>query len=280
MSARSPRRKTEVVPKSVLITGTTRGLGLALLEHYVSQGERVIAVNRRRDAALEQRYPSVRFECVDVHDAAGIARLVDELSRTDELPDVFILNAGVNAVDNDRHFDLAAFRTVMDTNLYGVLAFVQPLTLAEPGRSPRHVVAVGSTAGYVGNPYGLGYHTSKRALRACFETLSAMYAGSDLVFQHVALGPIQTAMYTMESKFPGWMIRVRDAFAATPVSAARAIARFAETRRRSLHYPRRSVPLYLGLWLARWLIPGFFRGRRTLEGDARRSAVDAAGEPR
>jgi len=52
--------------KSVLITGTTSGLGRGLLEHYAAAGVKVISVNRRRVAELEDRHPSVRFECLDV----------------------------------------------------------------------------------------------------------------------------------------------------------------------------------------------------------------------
>jgi gluconate 5-dehydrogenase len=254
----------------VLITGTTRGLGLALLERYVRAGASVIAVNRRRDAELEARYPAVRFECIDVRDAAAVGELVAELARAALLPDVFVLNAGINRIDNDALFDVSAYREVLDTNLFGVLGFVEPLTRIVAQPKPIHVVAIGSTARYVGNPYGLGYHTSKQALSSCFDTLARMYAGGDLIFQQVVLGPVQTPMYTMSAQFPSWMARVRDAFAVSPEAAAEAIARFATTRQSRLYYPLRALPLYGGMWLARSVIPGFFQGRSTLAGQKRR----------
>ena len=174
----------EVHPNSVLITGTTSGVGRVLLEHYAKPGVKVIAVNRRRVAELESRYPSVRFECVDVRCAQDVADLVRGLAASGQLPEVFILNAGINRVDNDESFDLSLFREVIDTNLYGVLNFVGPLTQISVGRMERHVVAISSMASYAGNPYGLGYTMSKKALTACFEVWSKMYAGTDLVFQH------------------------------------------------------------------------------------------------
>jgi gluconate 5-dehydrogenase len=252
--------------RSVLITGTTSGVGRALLEHYARKGARVIAVNRRRDPELEARYPAVRFECVDVRSAEAVAELVRGLG---EPPEVFILNAGINRVDNDEAFDLATFRTVIDTNLYGVLNFVQPLTALPASEGPRHVVAISSLASYVGNPYGLGYHSSKRALTACFDVWSRMYAGSGLVFQQVMLGPVRTPIFTMADQFPRWMVWVKDAFSASLEGTARAVSRFVLTRRKKLFHPWRAVPLYLALWLCRLLVPGFFRGRRTLGGKAR-----------
>lgn len=258
--------------RGVLITGTTSGLGLALLEHYVKDGVSVISVNRRRLPELEARYPQVRFECLDVRSAEAVEKLILSLSEARELPEVLILNAGLNAVDNDESLELDVFRTVVDTNLYGVLNFVAPLTRLPKARAPRHVVAVSSMASYVGNPYGLGYSASKKALTACFEVWSQMYAGTDLVFQQVMLGPVRTSIHTMADQFPSWMVRIRDAFSGSPETTAQAIANFATTRKKKLFHPWQAVPLYLGMGLGRALIPGFFRGRETLAGRARRTA--------
>jgi NAD(P)-dependent dehydrogenase (short-subunit alcohol dehydrogenase family) len=262
----------------VLITGTTSGIGRALLEHYVRAGAAVIAVNRRRMPEFESRYASVRFECVDVRSVEEVAKLVRSLATSNAVPDVFILNAGINGVDNDESFRLDAYKAVLDTNLYGVLNFVAPLTALEAGKHPRHVVAISSMASYVGNPYALGYHTSKKALTACFEVWSKMYTGTDLVFQQVMLGPVRTPIYTMADKLPAWMGSIKDAFSGSLDGTAQAIARFAGTSQRKLFYPRRSVPLYLGMWACASFIPGFFQGRQTLEGQARRSGSPGQSE--
>jgi len=257
--------------KSVLITGTTSGLGRGLLEYYVKNGVRVIAVNRRRVAELESQYPSARFECVDVRSAEDVDRLVRGLAASGQLPEVFILNAGINRTDNDESFELSAYREVMDTNLYGVVNFVQPLTQLPACPIERHVIAISSMASYAGNPYGLGYHTSKKALTACFDVWSTMYAETDLVFQQVMLGPVRTGIYTMADHFPSWMVRIRDLFSASLAGTVRAISGLALTRKKKLHYPWRALLLYGATRICRCLVPGFFRGRKTLAGNARRS---------
>jgi NAD(P)-dependent dehydrogenase (short-subunit alcohol dehydrogenase family) len=73
--------------KSVLITGTTSGLGLGLLKHYADSGVRVVAVNRRRVAELEAQYSSVRFARVDVSSAKDVEALVRDLAASGELPE-------------------------------------------------------------------------------------------------------------------------------------------------------------------------------------------------
>jgi len=256
--------------ESVLITGTTTGVGRALLELYAAAGARVISVNRRRIPELEARYPAVRFECLDVSSDQEVDRLLRQLAESSELPDVFILNAGINRTDNDESFELSSYKSVIETNLYGALSFVQPLTRLARGSSARHVVAISSMVNYVGNPYGLGYTTSKQALTTCFDVWSRMYAGTDLVFQRVMLGPVRTAMYTMHETFPGWMVWIKNAFSVTPEDTARAVRRFATTRRRRLFYPWRALGLYVGMWLSRGLVPGFLRGQKTRAGHVRR----------
>ncbi len=75
----------------VLVTGTTSGVGRALLDLYAKRGAQIISVNRRRVPELESRYPSVRFECVDVRSAEEVERLLRGLAEAAELPEIFIL---------------------------------------------------------------------------------------------------------------------------------------------------------------------------------------------
>jgi len=126
-------------------------------------------------------------------------------------------------------------------------------------------------ASYVGNPYGLGYHASKRALTSCFDVWSKMYRGTDLAFQQVMLGPVRTTMYNMAGRFPAWMAWGKNAFAVSAEATARAIARLATTRKRKLFFPWRAVPLYLGMWIAQSVLSVFLLGRRTSAGLARRT---------
>jgi NAD(P)-dependent dehydrogenase (short-subunit alcohol dehydrogenase family) len=255
--------------RSVLITGTTSGVGRALLDGYAKRGVKVVSVNRRRVAELEVGYPSVRFECVDVRSEQGVGELVRGLAAAGELPDVFILNAGINRVDNDQAFQLVPYREVLDTNLYGVLNFVAPLTQLSRDPVERHVVAISSMVNYAGSPYGLGYTTSKKALTACFEAWSRMYAGTNLVFQQVMLGPVPTAIYTLADDLPPWMTWIKNRFSGSPDATARAIARFALTRKKKLFYPLRALPLFRAVELGQRFIPGFFQGRKTLDGKSR-----------
>ena len=131
-------------------------------------------------------------------------------------------------------------------------------------------MAISSLVNYAGNPRGLGYYTSKKALTVCFDVWAAMYAQTDLVFKQVMLGPVHTGIYTMADKLPGWMVRVKSLSSASIGDAVHAIARFASTRKRKLIYPWRALPAFSAMWLGQRLVPGFFQGRKTLAGRSRR----------
>ena len=264
--ADAPKFRTD---SHVLITGTTSGIGRGLLKHYVQAGAPVTAVNRHVDPDLEAQYPMVRFQHMDVRDANAIKNLILQLAKEGEIPNIFILNAGVNRIDNDAALDLAQFKEILEINLLGVIHFVAPLTTLGTWARKIKVIAISSSTNYVGNPYCLGYYISKKAVTHSFEVLSAMYEKTNLQFKWVVLGPVPTAIESNSEKFPKTMALVKEMFSVSVDAAVRAIARFASSDRPRLVFPLRSFVLFQGVRLAQRIIPGFFRGRKTLAGRLR-----------
>lgn len=253
----------------VLITGTTSGIGRALMEHYVKAGARVTAVNRRRDAAMEAAHPAVRFECVDVRDGKGIQGLISKLVQAGELPDLFVLNAGINRVDNDAVLDVDVYREAWETNLMGAMNFAGPLTALKSWPHRITVIAVSSSTNYAANPYCLGYYVGKKSLTESFKILSNMYKGTNLDFRWVVLGPVPTGINTSSDKFPKIVIMIRDMFSVSVDRVVRSVAVFAQSGKRCLILPKRAYVLFQGIHLMQTLVPGFYSGRKTMDGQAR-----------
>ena len=255
--------------KHVLITGTTSGIGLGLLEHFARKGVRITAVNRRVDRAWSTPYPQVASQCLDVRDAAAIKNLIWALAKAGELPDLFILNAGINRLDNDSALNLEQFREVLETNFLGVLNFVAPLTELKAWPHRIKVVAISSVTNYIGNPYCLSYYISKKALTESFEIFAAMYCKTNLRFQWVVLGPVPSGIYATSENFPKIMVRIKEIFTVSLDRAVHVIAEFSQSDRRRLIFPMRAYFLVQGMRLLRFLIPGFYRGKKTLGGQER-----------
>src|SRR5437764_181744 len=102
----------------ILITGTTSGLGLALMEYYTERGWEVVAVNRRTLADVEKRFPKVRFLLAEISDEQAVLKCCYDLGQKNFIPDVLILNAGINRLDNNSQLEMNEFKQVLNTNLY------------------------------------------------------------------------------------------------------------------------------------------------------------------
>lgn len=164
--------------QTVLITGSNRGIGLEFAKQYADGGWTVIATHRRDStpdtlAELEDRFPGVRAERLDVTDHASIDALAEEL---DGMPiDVLINNAGITG-DFTRpkpqmlgtlDYEMAVhfFRT----NALGALKVSEAFHANVAASDQKKIVAISSLAGsFEGESGGKGgiywYRSSKAAL--------------------------------------------------------------------------------------------------------------------
>lgn len=93
-----------MLDRTVLITGSTAGIGLASARSLARAGARVLLVGRNADRAHQAAQqlradtgnPSIEAYRADVSSSADLARLADTISRTHDRLDVLINNAGVN----------------------------------------------------------------------------------------------------------------------------------------------------------------------------------------
>ena len=121
-----------------------------------------------------------------------------------------------------------------------------------------------------------GTHTSKKALTACFDVWSGMYAGTDLVFKQVMLGPVHTAIYTMDDKLPGWMVRLKEPlFRIARRHGPRDFALCAHPQEEADLLRCELSPRSVRCGSVNDSFPVSSRGRKTLDGRPRRHQPDA-----
>lgn len=159
--------------KTVLVTGTNRGIGLALVRHYRDRGERVIAVCRQASDALQAT--GARIEAgVDVTDAAAVDTLAQRLADT--RIDVLVLNAGILAKESLGDIDGAGFDSIrrqFEVNAVAPLRLAQALLpqLADGARIGIITSRMGSVADNGSGGY-YGYRASKAAVNAVGKSLA------------------------------------------------------------------------------------------------------------
>ncbi|TPH12271.1 SDR family NAD(P)-dependent oxidoreductase [Litorilituus lipolyticus] len=110
--------------KTVLITGASSGIGLALYKQYVSLGYQVITCGRDKEKLAQQTPLATKWLVFDVNDIDAVAKAAEQIIHID----ILILNAGTCLyIDNAKQFDGHCFREVIKTNLLSMGALLENL---------------------------------------------------------------------------------------------------------------------------------------------------------
>jgi NAD(P)-dependent dehydrogenase (short-subunit alcohol dehydrogenase family) len=163
-------------PRVWLITGTSTGLGRALVEAAAAAGDVVVATARRPQALddLVARYPDrIRATRLDVTDRAAIYPLVTEVLARFGRIDVLVNNAGHGHLDPVEQTPDVVLRELFELHLFGPAALVRAVLPGMRARRSGAIVQMSSVAADVSFPGLSGYCASKAALEGFSETLAA-----------------------------------------------------------------------------------------------------------
>ena len=183
----------------VFITGASSGIGEALAVYYAGKGATLGLAARRAEIleALNRRlggghacYALDVCDATALHDAAG-----DFIARFGA-PDIVIANAVVSAGTlSEYEGDLAVFRRLMDTNVYGMVATFAPFIKAmQAAGGEKRLVGIASVAGIRGLPGAEAYSASKAAAIAYLESLRLEMRPYGIKVVTIAPGYIETPM--------------------------------------------------------------------------------------
>jgi NAD(P)-dependent dehydrogenase (short-subunit alcohol dehydrogenase family) len=246
--------------RSVLITGTSSGIGKATAVVLATCGWQVFATMRdlKKRGSLDQALKgagvqnAVEIEQLDVANGTSIKTTTETiLSRTGNKLDAVVHNAGVAAAGALEDVPEAELRRVIETNFFGVVELTRALLPTFRGQESGRIVIVSSEAAFMGQPTNSIYCASKWALEGWAESIAYELEpfGVDIVL--VEPGPYRTEIWktTPRIKPPGspyhsWVqqvFRAGDAHAASvardPKEVALVIARALEARRPRFRYP-------------------------------------------
>jgi len=187
----------EKTPKTVLITGANRGLGLEFARQYADAGWKVIGTARKPEKATELKELGARVMQLDVADAASVAALATALEG--EPIDLLINNAGMmhREANSIEGLDFDAVERVLAVNTIGPMRVTQALLPNLRLAKTRQIVHITSGLGSIEeNTRGgfLGYRESKAALNMFNRSLAAEFADEGFTCVVMSPGWVQTDM--------------------------------------------------------------------------------------
>jgi NAD(P)-dependent dehydrogenase (short-subunit alcohol dehydrogenase family) len=153
--------------KTWFVTGSSRGLGRAVVEAALDAGDSVIATARKADQLkdlIARHGDRVMPLALDVTDSAAVLQAVEAGHRRFGRIDVVVNNAGYGDIAAIEDVTLESFRAQIDTNFFGVVYVTKAVLpiLREQGRG--HVFQVSSLGGRIGSVGLAAYQSAKWAV--------------------------------------------------------------------------------------------------------------------
>jgi NADP-dependent 3-hydroxy acid dehydrogenase YdfG len=204
--------------KIALVTGASRGIGLAVAEALQGAGLRVVRLARSlRDTKTERR---IDIAC-DVTKAEDVDRALSRVEQEAGLPDVLVNNAGIFFIKPLAETSVSDFSATLTTNLTAAFLFARAVVPKMMARGSGHLVTIGSISDYIGFSGSTAYAASKFGLRGMHEVIRQETAKSGVRTTLVSPGPVDTDIWNAvdpDSK-PGFTKR-KDMMRAEDVAAA------------------------------------------------------------
>lgn len=191
---------------NIIITGTSRGIGLELVQLFAHEGHQVLALSRNEKPVADLKLPNVHNMAFDLGNPTDFEEVTKFLKEWDTV-DVLINNAG--SLLNKPFLETAQeeFEAVYKVNVFGVAEMTKTV-LPKMGKT-GHVVTISSMGGVQGSmkfPGLSAYSSSKGAVITLTELWAEEFKETGPSFNVLALGAVQTEM--LEEAFPGYQAPV------------------------------------------------------------------------
>lgn len=193
--------------KNIIVTGTSRGIGLELVLQFANAGHQVLALSRKIPQALLGN-ENITCLSVDLSKESELQKVEDFLSKSWKYIDAVVHNAGSLLFKPFVETTQEDFESIYRVNVFGVANLTR---ICVPYlQKGSHVVTISSMGGIQGSlkfPGLAAYSSSKGAVITLSELLAEEYKEKGIAFNVLALGAVQTEM--LEEAFPGYQAPVK-----------------------------------------------------------------------
>jgi 3-oxoacyl-[acyl-carrier protein] reductase len=217
--------------KIAIVTGGTKGIGRAIAQSLVDAGASVAITARNQDEltkAVSQinrrsRGMAKGFVC-DVRDYNQVKSLFAEVGTVD----ILINNAGVGIFASVESMSVEDFRTVLETNVFGVFYCCHEAIPLMKQRGGGYIINISSLAGANAHPQMAAYNASKFGLNGFSEALMQEVRHDGIKVSYIMPGSVNTEFGGDEmSDEKSWQLQPSD---------------IAQVVMHLLQYPERTLP--------------------------------------
>ena len=173
----------------MLVTGGNRGIGRAIAERFLAQGDKVAVTSRSGEAPDG----ALAVAC-DVTDSASVDAAFDQVEAAHGPVEVLVANAGITQDTLLLRMSDDDFTSVLDTNLTGAFRCVRRASKGMIRLRRGRIVLISSVVGLYGSPGQVNYAASKAGLVGIARSVTRELGGRGITANVVSPGFIATDM--------------------------------------------------------------------------------------
>jgi NAD(P)-dependent dehydrogenase (short-subunit alcohol dehydrogenase family) len=191
--------------RSVVITGASRGLGLASASLLYKRGWQVVAAMRSVDAGMERLReatgaapddPRLIGVTLDLTDSASVAAAAKSIDEAVGAPYALVHNAGISAAGMVEEAPMSLWERMFATNIFGPVALTKALLPSMRAAGRGRIVLISSAGGVRGMPATAPYSAVKGALERWGEAMAGEVASFGIGVTILVTGTYDTEIIT------------------------------------------------------------------------------------
>ena len=182
--------------KKILVTGSTGGIGNALVKKFISLEGEVLATGTKNDKLnnLKKEFPKINILKFDISEHSKIDEFIENASSQLTGIDILINNAGINMDNLSLRMKDEEWKKVIDINLSSTFFLCKYAIKKMLKKKYGRIVNITSVVGHTGNLGQSNYAASKAGIIGMTKSLAIEYAKKNITINCVSPGFIQTNM--------------------------------------------------------------------------------------
>lgn len=184
---------SQTLPKTVLITGCSTGIGYCVAKDLNNKGYRVFATARQQKDVDRLKQEGMNSLLLDLRDSSSIQNSVQSiLEQSNGRIDVLFNNGAYGQPGAIEDLTRELLREQLETNLLGTLELTNLVIPVMRKHQYGRIIQNSSVLGFISLPYRGAYNTSKYALEGLSDTLRLELEGTGIHVSLIEPGPIES----------------------------------------------------------------------------------------
>lgn len=180
----------------IIITGTSKGIGRALADHYLSEGWFVAGCSRSESAISHEKY---KHFMLDVSHEKSVISMVSEVFKKHKSIDVLINNAGIASMNSFLLTPAEGARAIFETNVFGSFLFCREVGKCMVRQKSGRIVNLSTAASPLRIEGEAMYASSKAAVEKMTEILARELGHAGVTVNAAGPTPVDTDLISRVS---------------------------------------------------------------------------------